>query len=560
MRAMRDSALQHWLAAGAPADITRAAALVERSGATLWAHGDLAAVREWLERLPEQAIYTRPWLAVWYAWALQSNSELEAVPGLLAAAEQGLANDGITDRQSLRGWIAAIRSHLARNHEEFDRAIALAQEALTEFPPGDHAGRIAAQWGLALAQHMRGDLRQALLSYGDTADLFTAARDTFLNGLMRCLQAHVLYEQAQLQAAAEPIRRLVTRAQQTAGEPAPGEATVPPVAGWALIERGRVAFARNDLTQAERLLHEGIALAQRGAIRDAVCVGYDALVRIGLAQGDAGGAQAAAESFTRMAEETQFPLYLEWASAVTARVRLAQGNVPAAVAWAVAHQPRPEALFYSHKVAYATFIRVLIAQQQFDEALRWIDRQLAPAERMGHVLTAIELHVLRAVAEQARGDTPAALDALDAALTLAAPEGITRLFLDEGPLLARLLAQSAARTGRSDKRYSFIRLLLLALPLASPAGAQAAELGLPVAPATAQAGDASVRGLFEPLTPREVEILRLIAAGRSTQEMAAELVVTAGTVKTHLHHLYGKLEARDRVHALIRARELGLIE
>jgi LuxR family maltose regulon positive regulatory protein len=228
-------------------------------------------------------------------------------------------------------------------------------------------------------------------------------------------------------------------------------------------------------------------------------------------------------------------------SATGARIRLAQGAIDAAAGWTDSYQPRPEALYYYSKFEYAAFLRVLMAEQRWDEALLWIRRQLTVAEPAGHVETAIELHALQAVAERAQGHHEAALDALDAALRLAAPEAYIHVFLDAGPPMAELLAQWAAtRRSQGDTVAAFVRRLRAAF-------------------GTTTVADRPCDEMLEPLTAREHEILRLIAAGRSTQEIAARLIVSAGTVKTHLHHLYGKLDARDRTHALVRARELGLV-
>jgi LuxR family transcriptional regulator, maltose regulon positive regulatory protein len=284
-----------------------------------------------------------------------------------------------------------------------------------------------------------------------------------------------------------------------------------------------------------------VALAQAGAVRDAVSNGQATLALLYLAAGEPGAAQAAADDHAARARAAGVRIGLDYAESVAARVRLARGDLAGAVAWARGYQPRPEALFANHKVAFAAFVRVLLAEGRAAEARDWAARQLAPAEAAGHVMTVIELRALQALAERALGRAGAARRALEPALRLAAPEGILRLFLDEGAPMAALLAECAAGRPTDDPLAPFLRRLLAAFP---GAGAQA------VAPAA----------LAEPLTAREQEILRLIAAGCATPEIAGRLVVTVGTVKTHLHHLYGKLEARDRAHALVRARALGLLD
>jgi LuxR family maltose regulon positive regulatory protein len=246
------------------------------------------------------------------------------------------------------------------------------------------------------------------------------------------------------------------------------------------------------------------------------------------------------DDFVRLVQATQMSSMMTAVAAVEAHIRLARGEIDAAAGWAASYQPRPDALYYYSKFEYAVFLRVLMAEQRWNEARVWIRRQLDVAEPAGHVETAIELYALQAVAERAQGHHEAALDALDAAITLAAPESYIRVFLDAGLPMAELLGWRAARRSHDDTVAAFVRRLRAAFGTTHDAHRACDEL-------------------LEPLTAREHEILRLIAAGLSTQEIAARLIVSVGTVKTHLHHLYGKLDARDRTHALVRARELGLV-
>ena len=257
-----EAALDHWLAAGSEGDLVHAARIVERTGDVLWSRGEGGTLLRWLDRLPESLVLRRPWLAVLAALMLQSESRLDRVPLLLEAAERALeaepAADNNTDpahslveQRRIRGWIAAVRSQLARNREDFPGAIALATEALGLLPEKDRRGRVGAYWGLALAQHMGGELAPALESYRATAGLADPANDPYLEGICRCLQAHVLYEQGQLRAMEAPVRSLAARAIQDLQRSIPGPdlerpAAVPPIAGWALVELGRAALARNE--------------------------------------------------------------------------------------------------------------------------------------------------------------------------------------------------------------------------------------------------------------------------------------------------------------------------
>ena len=195
--------------------------------------------------------------------------------------------------------------------------------------------------------------------------------------------------------------------------------------------------------------------------------------------------------------------------------------------------------------------RVLLAQDRPGLALPLLDRLYAAAAAQDRTGSLIEVGALRALALAASGEQKAAVDALAGALALACPKGYIRVFTDEGPPMAALLgrliaAQRAAHAAAAVPLGCLARLQRAFVPEQdTPAGGRGTAAGLP--------------GLVEPLTPRELEVLGMLAAGRSNQSIAAELVVTLDTVKKHVGHVLGKLGAANRTEAVARARELGLI-
>jgi LuxR family maltose regulon positive regulatory protein len=160
-------------------------------------------------------------------------------------------------------------------------------------------------------------------------------------------------------------------------------------------------------------------------------------------------------------------------------------------------------------------------------------------ERRGPAKRLIELPMLTAQALRAQGDADGALAHLEQALALAEPEGYVRLILDEGEPMAVLLAALAARGTSHGAYVAMLRGAFVARPAVAP-GVQP-------------------DGLVEPLSARELEVLRLLADGLSNQEIARELVIAVGTVKNHLKNVYGKLGAHSRTQAVVRGREVGLL-
>ena len=233
-----------------------------------------------------------------------------------------------------------------------------------------------------------------------------------------------------------------------------------------------------------------------------------------------------------------------------ARLLLAQGDVAAAAAWTSGRGLGPDdEPRYPREREYLVLARVLLAQDRPVQALKLLEGMLTAAAVQSRTGSVIEIGSLRALALAARGDQDAAADALTRALALGCPQGYVRMFADEGApmraLLARLVAaQLGQRTSGRDITPATARLLR-----ACDAAGDAAPRGRA----------AASPGLIEPLTERELEVLRLLAAGRSNQRIAHELVVALDTVKKHVTHILGKLGAANRTEAAVRARQVGLI-
>ncbi len=206
---------------------------------------------------------------------------------------------------------------------------------------------------------------------------------------------------------------------------------------------------------------------------------------------------------------------------------------------------------YPREPEYLVLARVLLARGEAARALALLERLCGVAAAQDRAGSLIEIGALRALALAASGDEAGAVHALAGALTLACPQGYVRVFADEGPPMAVLLGRliTAQRTGRAAAR----------VPLDCLARLQRAFNAGPATPDHRPVTAAAVQGIVEPLTSRELEVLRLLAAGMSNQGVARELVVSLDTVKKHVSHVLGKLGAASRTEAVARARQLALI-
>lgn len=253
--------------------------------------------------------------------------------------------------------------------------------------------------------------------------------------------------------------------------------------------------------------------------------------------GDAQGALEVIQEGERTARSANLPAHmLDQLAAFGARLRLAQGNVATA---ARLLQERgigaDDAVDHRNELEHLVLARVLLARDKIHEALDLLERMRGAAEATGRMGSAIKVLALQALAHRARGDEAGAVATLGRSLGLAEPEGYVRTFLDEGAPMAALLRRAVAKSIASG----YASRLLEAF--GNPTEKQLAG------------------SLSEPLSERELEVLRLIASGMSNAEISRTLFVALSTVKKHVNNIYRKLGVNSRTRALARARELDLL-
>jgi LuxR family maltose regulon positive regulatory protein len=323
---------------------------------------------------------------------------------------------------------------------------------------------------------------------------------------------------------------------------------------WAYVGMGQIYYERNELDEAARYLEVGQRSQEQIGDAGNLAACYITLAKLRAALGDCAGALDTAQRAQQASAHwnwTQLELNV---AAQQARLSLRCGDLPAVERWIAQRQLGPNnAVPGWREVEYLTLARALIALQAPEQATSLLERLVQGAEAAGRIASLIEGLLALAVAQHARGD-PRAMATLQRALALAEPEGYVRTFVDEGAPVAVLLRDAHA--------HGIVPNYVAWLLAAFGEGLEARDLGL------ADALPASSRGalwapqastLVEPLTDRELEVLRLLAEGLSNQEIGAALVLALGTVKRHTNSIYGKLGVRSRMQAVVRARELALL-
>ena len=540
-RGLTTGAIDHALAAG---DVERAADLVEQNAEGTLMRGEAATFLHWVDALPDELVRARPTLCIFHAWMLlMYGRPLAVVESRLQDAERGgvLVAGRMT---ALRGLMAAFRGHTSR-------AAQLSRRALEQLPQEEQFVRAFATWILRTAQFASGEDGVDGETLDDVLRMSQRAGNVMVAVIGTCNQAELHMRHGRLRQAAAGYRRALDLATDARGGRLP-------IAGQALIGLGELAREWGDLDAAARDLEEGIHLTEQWT-EVGPFDAYIALARVRRAQGDVAGAWEAIRKAKELAakfdvtelDDLSVALFEAW-------IGVAEGDLEAAQRWAEERDlykyvdaPLQEEAgdSYDHRIRKYELVvlaRLLLASGRPDEALRVLESLAPVAEWRGRPTMLIEIHVLQALAHRARGAVDGAMRAFERALSLAEPEGYVRIFADEGGPVVELL-QEAARRGTA---VAYVDKLLGTMGVT---GSKFQVSG------TRERSDLRPEALIEPLTEREMDVLRLLNTHLSSTEIAEELYISVNTARYHIKNIYGKLDVHRRSDAVQRAGELGLL-
>jgi len=538
-------------------DFNQASNLIEQTSRTMWQRGEVRTLQKWLDALPPDIRRARPQLCLARAWGSLAAGQIAEVESSILETEDALDSMAEADDKPLRAQVDALRSTLAGYRQDSAQAIELAHKALKHLPDGDHFLRGQLEHTLGRAYLSQGDLVVANRKLREAANFSLRAGDLSTANLALSALGAELEAQGRLREAAACYRQAIQSIQRD-GRTLP-VAAASGAYGWL----GRILYEWNQLDEAAQCANQALELTRPFNISGGMFIGYLVLTNVLTALNDiTGAAESLRNAETAVRSDAIFlKTGARMVEAVRVHLWLAQGNFSEVAQWAANYESNldfpasgdwPVLRQYGPMFDFEclTLIRVRMAQAHWDEALRLLSR-LQPVVESGQRNTyLIKIFILRALTLQKQSESIESLIVLEHALILAEPEGYVRIFLDEGKPMRSLLIDFQANIKKmigDEESSASLRLLTYTNKLLA-AFSQPALVEKPKQDA-----------FLEPLSDRELEVLQLIATGRSNQEIADLLVIALSTVKSHINNIYGKLGTSRRTEAIAIAREKGLL-
>lgn len=469
----------------------------------------------------------RPSLWVMYASTLLFSGKNTAVEQKLQAAEAALATtlqstEPDDKSQDLVGRIASMRATLAVIQHDVDTIIAQSRRALKYLHSNNLPVRTATTWTLGYAYQLQGNRAAASQAYTEVISIGESFGKSIYTLAATINLGQIQEAENKLYLAAESYRRSL----QLAGDP-PQRMVCEAYLGLA-----RITYEWNNLEAAGQYGQQSAQLAKQ-IIVDTIAACGVFVARLKLTEGDVPGAVAVLDEAEAFVRRHNFVFRMPDVIAAQVLTFLRQGNLAAAAHLAQTHElPISQA-------------RVHLAQGDPSAALSVLDPLRQQVDAMGWQDERLKVMVLQALAFHAHGEKDKAVQLLGDALTLAAPGGFIRIFVDEGLPMTQLLSEAAARGIKPD----YIGKLLVVFEASKQKSEDKSYL-----PSTSLN-----QPLIDPLSQRELEVLQLISQGLSNHEISERLFLALSTVKGHNRIIFGKLQVQRRTEAIARARELGLL-
>ena len=558
-----EEAIHHTLAAG---DYLEAARLVEAFAENAWLDGHYASILTWTKSIPLELIYSRPWLCIWNAWASTQMGDSQMIDQWITAAdlaanksygEQSTISDSDAnaDAQALMNEIAALRAFSVSFLKDYERAIELAETVLKN-PPIKN--RKVAQFTRCNLLHLlssmyfaTGNLIKAEKTCRETIEL--ANEMDFILRQLHCTNKLILVHTANghLHRSYQLIEETLSFLHKQGFQDY-----------FAVLQlyfrKIELLYEWNQLEEYQRMVEFVLEQKPLVDILYLLVDSYNIQALDLMFHQDYSGSQYALNNARTLSRKSYIWEGLTWPTeALQVRLWLKKGELGLAVEWASQKATDHENILrFSDETRAIALARILLAQNAYQDTLSLLNRLSPSAEAEERNGSLIMIHALRAIAFFGMEKNNQAVAEVEKALALAESEGYVRTFLDEGQPMLTLLSQVANDSSSPNKKYAL--RLLTAVREEQGSVKPNIQRNVSAKDRAAPLPHESNALLVEPLSQRELEVLHLMALGRTNQEIAKQLIVATGTVKAHAASIYRKLDAANRTEAVARARKLGL--
>ncbi len=490
---------------------------------TLTARGEIMTIMTWLKSYPNEALERHPRLCLYFSRALYLTGDVDGSQDYLQIVIDTLENnpDNVQNRECLKAIAFNYQATLAAYHGDVATGLHWIKQAkaLQQFVNGVDQVRIINTD--AFLHYLIGDVISARKAYEHALELAQRINHHYL-----LLDAH--YYLAQVDLLAGTLQAVQKRCEMILAR---YTSKIYPLS-VVMVPLASVYYQRNQIIEAEAVLRDAITLARHGNIPDVLWFSQVLLANVLLARGETEEAEACIHMARAIVSGYSSPMMTSFVRAAEARILLASGQLDRAIDWAN-HYQQIKKTDNNQDHENAILAQVFLAQGKSTEALSLLKQLIDEATQAGRITYVILGETLRALAYQLSGDHDKSLEAIEEALTLAEPHNFVRLFLDMGKPFIRLLHSAINHQIKPNYAGYLLEFASQSDDFQHPA---------------------------DMITEREIEVLGQIAAGASNQDIADLLVISLGTVKSHIHHIMNKLDAQNRTEAVSKARSLNILK
>ncbi|MDX1412601.1 MAG: LuxR C-terminal-related transcriptional regulator [Candidatus Promineifilaceae bacterium] len=524
----------------------QAADIVEEIGERVHWQNRAQIVKRWLEALPDDLLQTRPQLSLLYGYVMLDQGKVAEAERAIKKFHLYFLENGNPSRQErlrLEGKEKAIRTSITfHRYLDGEAGFRLAKRALSILPPNQFYSRCIAAFHGASSLLLVGDLSTArdYLSEARTLSYISQSSMALLFTLSNL--GHLELLSGNLHQAERHFKKVYRFAQEV--KPRQGSTYSNGVVGLGLIY-----YEWNQLEKAARFIYEGLEIAERddNDFNARLLLAYAAVIQLECTLGNLDQAKIILRRARQRLVDHNAPQNVQAIlKMLRAEIALAEKDWHTAISWASAYELKTTGMVrFLNEPGLLIVARVYMAQNNIDPAIKYLEELLSLARQQGRGRSVIQLSTYLAAASFLRGDEIRAVKILGEVLNAAEPEGYQRIFLDVGQPIKTLLGKIMKSSLNQPKQSDYVKNLWNSI---EEEDGLAPINGRPTYPLSETY-----------LTSRELDVLKLLAAGMSYANIAGELFISENTLKYHVKNIYRKLGVKNRTQALIAAQELAIL-